>query len=225
MRIGRIRPYNILAGVLLQRPPLLNPEIHPFEREVYRYQDMIEKHQTNKFHINFYFKKGSIGEVRWKREHKRGARRSPGGIIRPRAEEDEPEWFVGGSSDANVMEVRHDNAMRVQEVGNKSPDEEKIESKLELAREEEEDDDLEGYSEEEVAIGGVDIPEEIRLDYHRLEREPSQTLYCIVKRSATYHTKSGRIIRGWELPSCEAIGRDENHELEGLHMVRLLAYS
>jgi hypothetical protein len=183
---------------------------------VYRYQDMLEKHQLNKFFMDFYFKKGSIGAIRWRKEHRRKNRKSAGGILRPLPDEDEPEWIMGGNSDENVMRVRQGIVDRAEKMGSETTKEKKEES----ARDEEED-DLEDFAEAEIAVGNVEVPQERNENLNLLEREPGKSLYCVVKRSSMYHRQSGRPERGWELPSCEVIFTDANKELEGLHLVCL----
>ena len=51
---NRHRPakqWNVLAGVLLSRPPLLVPEKHLFEEQLVRYQEMLEQHHYTQFPI------------------------------------------------------------------------------------------------------------------------------------------------------------------------------
>ena len=97
---------HITASVLLSRPPLIVPDLHPFEAQVQRYQAMIEQHYYTDFPINFHFKKGSIGEKRWKLEHPVKAKKSASGIIRPLRGSGDPEWMLGGTSDQRVIKAR-----------------------------------------------------------------------------------------------------------------------
>ena len=105
-RAAKPRPMHITASVLLSRPPLLVPDLHPFEAQVQRYQAMIEQHYYTDFPINFHFKRGSIGEKRWKLEHPMKAKKSASGIIRPLKGSGEPEWILGGNSDQRVIKSR-----------------------------------------------------------------------------------------------------------------------
>lgn len=97
---------HITASVLLSRPPLLVPDLHPFEAQVQRYQAMIEGHYYTDFPINFHFKRGSIGEKRWRLERPMEPKRTGSGIMRPFPESGEPEWILGGSSDQRIIKTR-----------------------------------------------------------------------------------------------------------------------
>lgn len=197
----------------MSRPPLLLPDIHPFEEQVQAYQEMIERHQYSKFPINFFFKKGSIGEKRWKQTHSREVKKSGSGIRREK-EDDSPEWIVGGTSDEQVMKSR------------KNAPEPTTEKKAKVEVEEmsdEEKRDLEQYAAEEEAFDTAnnELPEEVNMDFHRLEREPQQTLYCLVKPSRAHHQTMGKPERTWTLIAGNAPGwnPDNKVEMEGLHMV------
>jgi hypothetical protein len=204
--------FNILASVLLSRPPLLIGDLHPFEEHVQQYQEMIERHQYSRFPINFFFKKGSIGEKRWKQQHPREPKKTGSGILRPLPEEDAPEWILGGESDQQVIKARR-HAPELEKVRKLDEDQED-----ELSDDERRD--LEQFAQEEdIEESESDLPDEINMDYHRLEREPQSTLYCLVKRSRAYHEQSGKEVRGWVLIGAGAPGRDPDNNPEGLHMV------
>jgi len=210
MRIPRPKEWHVVAGVLLSRPPLLLPELHPFEEQVQRYQEIIEKHQYTRFPINFFFKQGSIAEKRWKQQHKREAKVSGSGIIRD--VEDEQEWILGGTSDEQVVRSREN--IPVQEVK-----ENDLEEEEDLSDEEKRDLEQFAAEEEEFEESETELPDEINHDLHRLERAPRETLYCLVKKSREYHKKSGKSVRGWSLIEAEAPGIDNENKVEGLHMV------
>jgi len=211
MKIPKPKEWHIVAGVLLSRPPLLLPDLHPFEQQVQRYQEILERHQYSRFPVSFFFKKGSIGEKRWKQLHPTEPKVSGSGIIRD--DQEEQEWILGGTSDEQIMKSREN-----------MPPEEKKESSIE--EEELSDDekrDIEQFTaEEELEDSISDVPQEINADLHRLEREPRQTLYCLVKRSQEYHKKSGKPVRNWTLIGTEAPGIDPDNNVEGLHLVRIL---
>jgi len=212
MKIPKPKEWHVLAGVLLSRPPLLLPELHPFEERVQQYQEMIEKHQYTRFPINFFFKQGSIGEKRWKQLHRKEAKVSGSGIIREVEDEEAPEYILGGTSDEQVMKSRM-NAPPPQ-FNEKAEEEEE-----ELSDEEKRDLEQFAAEEEEFEDSETDLPDEVNLDLHRLERVPRETLYCLVKRSREYHKKSGKSVRGWGLIETEAPGVDSNNKVEGLHVV------
>jgi hypothetical protein len=206
-------PWHILAGVLLTRPPLLLPDLHPFEARVQQYQEMIEQHQSSRFPVNFFFKQGSIAEKRWRQQNPREAKKSGSGIFRDEREGSE-EWIIGGKSDEQVMKARRNAPPEANIRDNTKETEEELTD--------EENRDLEQYATEESEFEDsiTELPEEINFDLHRLEREPQQTLYCLVKKSKEYHKRSGRLERGWSLIESEAPGVDPlTNEAEGLHEV------
>jgi hypothetical protein len=213
MRLQKPRPFLIQVSVLLSRPPILLPEPHPFEEQVQRYQEMIERHQYSRFPINFFFKQGSIAEKRWKQQHPREPKKTGSGILRPLADdEDSTEWILGGESDQQVMKARR-NAPDIEPAQKSTTDQED-----ELTEEERRD--LEQYAEgEELENALTELPEEINMDLHRLEREPQQTLYCLVKRSKAYHEQTGKAVRGWGLIGAKATGKDSDNNPEALHQV------
>jgi 39S mitochondrial ribosomal protein L46 len=207
------KQWHLLAGVLLSRPPLLLPQLHPFEEQVQQYQAMIERHQYTRFPINFFFKQGSIAEKRWRQKHPREAKKSGSGILRESEDnKNMPEWIVGGKSDEQVMKARSNAPEPV------------LTTKQTKAREElsdEEKKDLEQYAaeEEEFDEARSELPEHINLDLHRIERQPRQTVYCLVRNSQEWHKKTGKPDRGWSLIEGLAPGVDPENKVEGLHMV------
>ncbi|RIA93009.1 39S mitochondrial ribosomal protein L46-domain-containing protein [Glomus cerebriforme] len=58
--------YRLVSGIVLTRPPQILRDPHPFEREYYLYQQKLEQIHSPPFPEDFYFKKGSIAEKRWK---------------------------------------------------------------------------------------------------------------------------------------------------------------
>jgi hypothetical protein len=215
-----IRQWHILASVLLSRPPLLVARPDGFEKQVERYQEYIERHQYTRFPLNFFFKKGSIGEKQWKRLHPFEPRKSGSGLIRQRPlDEDEPaepEWIVGGKLDSQVMNSRRNGQAPTPGARRKRAGDEE-----ELSDEERRD--LEHYAEQDSEIGEqrIGMPDYINGDKKLLERHPEETLYCLVKRSKQFHEKSGRKgLRPWSLIGDEALGLDDHGNPEGLHIVR-----
>ncbi|CAG8630073.1 9952_t:CDS:2 [Acaulospora morrowiae] len=63
--------YRIVAGIVLTRSPVILRDPHPFEREYYLYQQRLEQIHAAPFPIDFYFKKGSVAEKRWKEKRER----------------------------------------------------------------------------------------------------------------------------------------------------------
>ena len=124
-----------------------------------------------------------------------------------------PEWILGGHSDQQVIKARR-HALGGSGIGEKTAQENEDELSDEERR------DLEQFAEdEELEDALTEIPEEINMDFHRLEREPRSTLYCLVKRSRAYHEQSGKKVRGWTLIGVGAPGTDPDNNPEALHMV------
>jgi hypothetical protein len=209
------KEWHLITGVLLTRPPLLLPEPEPFEVEVQNYLSVIERHQYSRFPVNFFFKQGSIAEKRWRQEHPKEPKKSRSGILREfedmEVDEDEgqPEWIIGGTSDEQVLRTR----LRAPPPTRAANEEEEQEELSEDERR-----DLEMFAEEEEFDEAErEVDEEVNMDLHRIEREPEQTLYCLVKKSKAYHEKIGRPERGWSLIEGEAIHQVDS--VEGLHLV------
>ncbi|RHZ54735.1 hypothetical protein Glove_423g17 [Diversispora epigaea] len=58
--------YRIVAGIVLTRSPIILRDPHPFEREYYIYQQRLEQLHAAPFPVDFYFKKGSVAEKKWR---------------------------------------------------------------------------------------------------------------------------------------------------------------
>jgi 39S mitochondrial ribosomal protein L46 len=214
MKIPRPKQWYILAGVLLSRPPLLLPDLHPFEERVQQYQEMIERHQYTRFPIEFFFKQGSIDEKMWRQQHQRDAKKSGSGILRP-TDDQSPEWIIGGKSDEQVLKSR------IHAPKPTTPPEtaELQEEKDDLTDGETRDLEQFAGKEQEIAHLQTEIPQEVNIDLHRLEREPRRTLYCLVKKSRMYHERTGKSVRGWGLIEGEVESADRGNKVEPLHEV------
>ncbi|OCK99115.1 mitochondrial 54S ribosomal protein mL46, partial [Cenococcum geophilum 1.58] len=62
--------YQVRAGVVLSRPPILTRDLHPFEKAFYLYQRRLNERLALPFTRYFYFKKGTPADVEWKRKVK-----------------------------------------------------------------------------------------------------------------------------------------------------------
>ena len=67
--------YNIKAGVVLSRPPLITPDPHPFETSYYLYQRRLNERLVLPFTQYFYYKRGTPSFEHWrtKRRERAGA--------------------------------------------------------------------------------------------------------------------------------------------------------
>ncbi|KAF9116828.1 54S ribosomal protein L17 mitochondrial [Mortierella sp. AM989] len=63
-----INHYRIVAGVVVSRQPLILRDLSPFEKEYFLYQQSLERDSASPFGAEFYFKKGSVAERRWKQQ-------------------------------------------------------------------------------------------------------------------------------------------------------------
>ena len=64
------RTFEIKAGVVLSRPPLITRDLTPFEREYFFYQRRLNERLVLPFTRYFYYPKDTPGEIRWKRKMK-----------------------------------------------------------------------------------------------------------------------------------------------------------
>ncbi|KAF9975151.1 54S ribosomal protein L17 mitochondrial [Actinomortierella ambigua] len=71
---------RIVAGAVVSRQPLILRDLTPFEQEYFQYQKDLERDNAAPFAAEFYFKKGSVAERRWKQaEAERLAAKANGG--------------------------------------------------------------------------------------------------------------------------------------------------
>ncbi|KAG0342489.1 54S ribosomal protein L17 mitochondrial [Podila horticola] len=59
---------RVIAGAVLSRQPLILRDLTPFEQEYFTYQKNLERDNAAPFGAEFYFKKGSVAERRWKQQ-------------------------------------------------------------------------------------------------------------------------------------------------------------
>ncbi|KAG0370669.1 39S mitochondrial ribosomal protein L46-domain-containing protein [Gamsiella multidivaricata] len=59
---------RIVAGAVVSRQPLILRDLSPFEKEYFTYQKSLERDNAAPFGAEFYFKKGSVAERRWKQQ-------------------------------------------------------------------------------------------------------------------------------------------------------------
>ncbi|KAI8142054.1 39S mitochondrial ribosomal protein L46-domain-containing protein [Fennellomyces sp. T-0311] len=63
-----IKNNRILASVILSRAPQITRDSTPFEKAYFDYKEKLERQNATTFPTEFYFKKGSLAEKRWKEE-------------------------------------------------------------------------------------------------------------------------------------------------------------
>lgn len=62
--------YQLRSGLVLSRPPVITRDLHPFEQSYYLYQRRLNERLALPFTRYFYYKKGTPGDVEWKRKIK-----------------------------------------------------------------------------------------------------------------------------------------------------------
>ncbi|KAI8070768.1 39S mitochondrial ribosomal protein L46-domain-containing protein [Gongronella butleri] len=63
-----VKNSRILASVIVARPPQITRDASPFEAAYFDYKEKLERGAAAVFPQDFYFKKGSLAERRWKEE-------------------------------------------------------------------------------------------------------------------------------------------------------------
>lgn len=62
--------YQLRAGVVLSRPPLITRDLHPFEKAFFLYQRRLNERLALPFTRYFYIRKGTPADIDWKRKIK-----------------------------------------------------------------------------------------------------------------------------------------------------------
>ncbi|KAF7732057.1 54S ribosomal protein L17 mitochondrial [Apophysomyces ossiformis] len=63
-----VKNNRICASVILSRAPQITRDSTPFEQAYFDYKEKLERQSAASFPTDFYFKKGSVAERRWKEE-------------------------------------------------------------------------------------------------------------------------------------------------------------
>lgn len=63
-----VKNNRILASVILSRTPQITRDATPFEEAYFDYREKLERQESTGTPTEFYFKKGSVAERRWKHE-------------------------------------------------------------------------------------------------------------------------------------------------------------
>ncbi|KAJ1978698.1 hypothetical protein H4R33_005916 [Dimargaris cristalligena] len=61
---------RVVASLIVQRKPVILPELNKFERTYYAYRDELARREAAPFASEFYFKKGSTSEKEWNQRQK-----------------------------------------------------------------------------------------------------------------------------------------------------------
>ncbi|KAL0263174.1 hypothetical protein SLS55_002152 [Diplodia seriata] len=175
--------YQVRAGVLLSRPPVITRDLHPFEKAFFLYQRRLNERLALPFTRYFYYKKGLVADLEWKRKQKQ--RLTPArdiGVYRghgPSAWNDE--LLVG----AQESEPDHQREALLRDMESTGAEDEVVGVKKESA---------------ERPLSRVTEADE-KGDQKSLNRMLQRTLYLLVKDG------SGR----WQFPQGRLIGRENLH--------------
>ncbi|KAJ1977285.1 hypothetical protein H4R35_002363 [Dimargaris xerosporica] len=153
----------VIASVILQRSPIILPQLTPMEKYYYAYKDEIDRREAAPFPTEFNFKKGTLGERDWKlREeaHKELQKQGWKSLI-------EHDPIVSGSPwPATVAEVRTGGGS---DSAQAAPD--TLPSQT-----------------DKTALASRETEADRTNDTKSLERALAQTLYLLVKKPRDQHT-------------------------------------
>jgi large subunit ribosomal protein L46 len=176
--------YTIKAGVVLSRPPILTPDLHPFETAYYLYQRRLNERLVLPFTQYFYYKRGTPAYEHWRSKRRERAGAAARDV---------------GAYNAYSNEGWNDEVL----TGNKDGKSEEIVKKLI---------DEEGRAAEFTTEGGdlslaglkrTTLADE-QNDQKSLERNLSRTLYLLVK-TKTFEGQKGS---HWAFPAMPVVGKE-----------------
>lgn len=170
--------YIIKAGVVLSRPPLITPDLHPFQKAYYLYMRRLNERLVLPFSQYFYYKRGTPSFEHW-----RTKRRERGGVAARDI----------GKYNAYTKESWNDEVL----IGNTEADPENIVKQLI-----EEEGRGQEYAGErgDIALGGLRRTTEAdeKNDQRSLERALGRTLYLLIKRKGQSDEEENRL---WTFPN------------------------
>ncbi|KAK5128065.1 hypothetical protein LTR85_005182 [Meristemomyces frigidus] len=201
------KAYRLLASPVLSRPPLLTRELTNFEKAYYLYQKRLNERLAQPFSRYFYYKKGTPGDVEWKRKARvRQTAARDVGVYNAYGEEGwNDEVLVGDRTaepesvvDALIRDAEGKNIVDDQPVGDADKGGEAVTGDATVG---------EGQRRElqkiEVERPMPRITEADRAnDVRSLNRKLDRSLYLLVKN------KAGR----WRFPEDRVYGRENLHQ-------------
>ncbi|KAF9168254.1 54S ribosomal protein L17 mitochondrial [Actinomortierella ambigua] len=150
---------RIVAGAVVSRQPLILRDLLPFEQEYFQYQKDLERDHAAPFAAEFYFKKGSVAERRWRQsEADRMAAQKAGGA---------------GAKAAEASSSSSSSSAAATEAGGE--DEDMTEEERVAAQE------------AKVEFNDRVTEADRKNDIRSLERALARTLYLIVKKPRDQH--------------------------------------
>lgn len=186
------KTHEIHAGVLLSRPPIITPSLHPFEKAFFFYQKRLNERLAVPFTRYFYFKKDTPANTDWKiKARQRGGvpAKELGGYKAYGRDAWNDELLI---KDKHMVEPEYvinqlvkDARVAVTEDGVVVQDDAAKAEAIELPRPRTTDADLKN-------------------DTQRLDRFLDRTLHLVVRNKVT---------REWGFPSGEILGKENLHEV------------
>ncbi len=176
--------YNINAGIVLSRPPILTPDPQPFETAYHLYQRRLNERLVLPFTQYFYYKRGTPAYEHWraKRRERAGAAARDVGAYNAYSGEGWNDEVLVGNQDGNpekIVKTLIDEEGRAAEFTSEGGD---------------------------IALAGLRRITEAdeRDDQKSLERSLSRTLYLLVKTKFTDGPKNDE----WSFPTTAVHGRE-----------------
>ncbi|KAG0344787.1 54S ribosomal protein L17 mitochondrial [Podila humilis] len=155
---------RIIAGAVLSRQPLILRDVTPFEQEYFAYQKSLERDNAAPFGAEFYFKKGSVAERRWKQQEAERLSTTTTASTAP-----------SSSSKGNATGKAASSLSSSSSQGAAAADEELSEE------------DRVAALENKVAFNDRVTDADRENNVHSLERALARTLYLIVKKPRELH--------------------------------------
>ncbi|KAF9187053.1 54S ribosomal protein L17 mitochondrial [Haplosporangium sp. Z 767] len=152
-----VNGHRIVAGAVVSRQPLIVRDLTPFEQEYFAYQKNLERENAATFGAEFYFKKGSVAERRWKQEEAERQAAASGIFSSSSSSKSDSGKSAGAASGAD------------------------------LAANEESEEDRVAALEAKVEFNDRVTEADRKNDVRSLERALQRTLYLIVKKSRDQH--------------------------------------
>lgn len=202
------KAYRLLASPVLSRPPLLTRELTSFEKAFFLYQKRLNERLALPFSRYFYYKKGTPGDVEWKRKLR--ARKSPARDVGVYAAYSEEGWndevLVGDRTseresivEALVRDAEGKNVVEDQPVGDADKDGEAVTGDARVGEGQRRE-----LSKVEVERPVPRITEADRAgDVRSLNRKLDRSLYLLVKN------REGR----WRFPEDRVYGKENLHQV------------
>ncbi|POS88171.1 hypothetical protein EPUL_000205 [Erysiphe pulchra] len=183
--------HEIYSGVILSRPPLLTPKLHPFESAFFFYQKRLNERLAIPFSRYFYFKKDTPANTDWKIKIK-----ERGDVP---AKELGPYKAYGKNAWNDELLVKEKHMVEPEYIINQLVKDARVSVT----------EDGVVVQDESARIEGVEMPlprttEADRVkDVQRLDRLLDRTLYLVVRSKDTQE---------WGFPSGTLLGKENLHE-------------